>query len=444
MSTAPVGWKLGTLGELAPLRYGKGLSESKRTTGGIAVYGSNGVVGHHDTALLAGPAIIVGRKGSVGEVHYCEGPCWPIDTTYFISDFGPFEPAFLAHALQWLNLSRLESSTAIPGLNRKDAEGQLLPVPPIPEQQRIVAKIDALFADVSVAQERLTRVRTILEQFRNSVLVTAKSGRLTGSSPETHHESRSLPLSAIVLSLDQGWSPRCENEPSQSSDKWGVIKTTAVQRLSFDERQNKRLPTTLTPRPDLEIKKGDLLITRAGPRARAGVTCLVRTVRPRLMICDKVYRFRVNPEVALPEFVNLVLNEPGAIEEIDSMKTGISDSGMNLTQDKFLGLEISLPPLARQREIVQRVEALFMLADDVDRRVQLALKRNQQLPQAILSRAFSGNLVVNEADVARAEGRTFESAAALIDRIASENTNGSRRLVSKKQPKATLPVRKKT
>src|SRR5262249_37946160 len=112
----PDGWVSGLLGDLLEMRYGKGLPESARRLGRVAVYGSNGLVGRHNIAVSDGPAIIVGRKGSVGAVHLCPGPCWPIDTTYFIDDFGPFDARFLVHLLRWLNLAELESSTAIPGL----------------------------------------------------------------------------------------------------------------------------------------------------------------------------------------------------------------------------------------------------------------------------------------------------------------------------------------
>ena len=133
--------------------------------------------------------------------------------------------------------------------------------------------------------------------------------------------------------------------------------------MRFLEDENKCLPDSLLPRSGLELNRGDLLITRAGPRARAGICCLVRSTRPRLMACDKVYRFRISVAVAKAEFMELILNSPKMIEEIDTLKTGISDSGVNLTQEKFRALEFELPPLAEQQEIVRRVEGLFALAD---------------------------------------------------------------------------------
>jgi type I restriction enzyme S subunit len=73
-----------TLGEVCEFRYGKALPAHDRAGGDFGVFGSNGEVGRHDKPLTAGPTIIVGRKGSFGEVRYSDEACWPIDTTYFV------------------------------------------------------------------------------------------------------------------------------------------------------------------------------------------------------------------------------------------------------------------------------------------------------------------------------------------------------------------------
>src|SRR3989338_3181225 len=84
--------------------------------------------------------------------------------------------------------------------------------------------------------------------------------------------------------MHQGWSPQCEKHASPSDDVWGVLKTTSIQAGEFQPEHNKRLPNSLKPRPLIEVKPGDILITCAGPRVRCGVSCLVRNTRPRLMM----------------------------------------------------------------------------------------------------------------------------------------------------------------
>lgn len=138
-----------------------------------------------------------------------------------------------------------------------------------------------------------------------------------------------LPLREVIYSLDQGWSPQCERTPSLNNETWGVIKTSAVAPLQYIDFENKELPKTLVPRPELELQAGDILITRAGPRKRVGVVCLVRTTRPRLMLCDKVYRLKANTTIAIPEYIELMLNAPQIIGEFDQIKTGISCTQTN-------------------------------------------------------------------------------------------------------------------
>jgi type I restriction enzyme, S subunit len=157
--------------------------------------------------------------------------------------------------------------------------------------------------------------------------------------------------------FQQGWSPQCEKAPAEP-DEWGVLKTTAIQEGEFLEVENKSLPDALRPKPHLEVNEGDILMTCAGPRSRCGVTCLVKRTRPRLMISGKMYRFRPDSERILPEYLESYLLSRDAKQAIDRMKTGISDSGLNLTHSRFAELFVPVAPLNEQRRIVGKIEEL--------------------------------------------------------------------------------------
>jgi type I restriction enzyme S subunit len=187
------GWALCTVRDLVEINYGKGLIASNRAGGTVPVYGSNGVVGSHNVALAKGPAIVLGRKGTVGAVHYSPIACWPIDTTYFVDHFDAVDASYLTHVLRSLDLSELDTSTAVPGLNREDIYRQSVSLPPLREQKRIVERVQELLARVNGARDRLRRVPAILKRFRQAVLAAACSGRLTadwqeGSSARDPHE----------------------------------------------------------------------------------------------------------------------------------------------------------------------------------------------------------------------------------------------------------------
>ena len=118
-----------TIGELAPFSYGKGLPKSKRVSGDIPVYGSNGIIGYHNEPLTHGPTIVVGRKGTVGALRLSQTPCWPIDTTFFI-EFEELDMArFIYYVLSKVGLEQMNSDSAVPGLNRDAAHAQRLSLP---------------------------------------------------------------------------------------------------------------------------------------------------------------------------------------------------------------------------------------------------------------------------------------------------------------------------
>src|ERR1035441_9208139 len=102
------------LGEVCEFVYGAALKEENRHGGKVPVYGSNGVVGWHDKALTRGATIVIGRKGSIGEVHWSNGPCFPIDTTYYVQKTErPCDLRWLYYSLLKLDLTRLNKSAAV-------------------------------------------------------------------------------------------------------------------------------------------------------------------------------------------------------------------------------------------------------------------------------------------------------------------------------------------
>ena len=130
---------------ICTLEYGSSLPKKKRVDGSYPVMGSNGISGYHNEYLIEGPAIIIGRKGSAGEVVYVESNCFPIDTTYYVKLNDPerTDVLYLYHLLKTLDLPSLRGGAGIPGLNRNDVyEKYKLPLPPLEVQREIVAEIE--------------------------------------------------------------------------------------------------------------------------------------------------------------------------------------------------------------------------------------------------------------------------------------------------------------
>ncbi|MBL0147111.1 MAG: restriction endonuclease subunit S [Chitinophagaceae bacterium] len=293
-----------------------------------------------------------------------------------------FDIKFLKLKLGFENLNKLSVSTAQPVISGSKIYAYEILLPPKPTQQAIVTKIEELFSELDKGIENLRTAQQQLKTYRQSVLNTLIKGK--------NYQT----IESVIKKLDQGWSPKCENEASTDKNEWAVIKTSAVQHGHYLEFENKRLPKDLKPREQHELKAGDVLITRAGPRIRVGVCCMVRHTRPKLINCDKVYRIKVNNTVITPEFFELILNTPHYQDQIEKMKSGISDSGLNLTQKAFLQITIPVPTIQLQNKIVQEIESRLSVADKMEESITQSLQQAEALRQSILKKAFEGRLVI--------------------------------------------------
>jgi len=216
--------------------------------------------------------------------------------------------------------------------------------------------------------------------------------------------------------FQQGWSPQCHQHPADEG-RWGVLKTTAIQAGEFWPHENKELPDHLEGRPQIEVKRGDILMTCAGPRSRCGVACLVTETRAKLMMSGKMYRFRPHTDAMDAKFLMHFIRSHATQMQIDRMKTGISDSGLNLTHDRFAMLQVPVPPRNEQHRIAARIDELF---SGLDNGVEALTNARQQLTvyrRAILRRAFHGGFTSDT----RSERRGIQVAHALsAEEVASE------------------------
>ncbi|MBE2233085.1 MAG: restriction endonuclease subunit S [Anaerolinea sp.] len=146
----PEGWERKTLGEVAPLNYGKGLRQNDRIPGPFAVYGSSGIVGTHVKALVSGPTIIVGRKGNVGSVYWSPDDCYPIDTVYFIETSQC--SFYLYYVLQ--NLAFISTDVAVPGLNRDYAHSRVMLVPDMMHFRLFESTVAPLHGQIKVLRKQ--------------------------------------------------------------------------------------------------------------------------------------------------------------------------------------------------------------------------------------------------------------------------------------------------
>lgn len=176
------------LGDLIYLQYGKALPAKNRSGDGYPVYGSNGEVGRHQKYCTEGPFIIVGRKGSFGEITWSSESGWAIDTAYFVELRKQDDLKFIYYLLQTLELNTLNRSTAIPGLNRNDAYSQPVQIPDIEAQKRIVKLIESYFTYIELIEKSVATAKARVDHLTQSILHQAFTGNLTAEWREQNPE----------------------------------------------------------------------------------------------------------------------------------------------------------------------------------------------------------------------------------------------------------------
>ena len=172
-------WPVKTLGQILGLSYGKPLEAKDRDDkGSVPVYGANGVKAYSKKSLVAGPSIIVGRKGSAGELNFCEGPFWPLDVTYYVEhDANETDLSFLHYLLSLMDLPSLAKGVK-PGINRNDVYALQSTVPPLEEQKQIVARLDSMRAKTSEMVAAYDAKLAAAKSLRQSILESAFAGDL--------------------------------------------------------------------------------------------------------------------------------------------------------------------------------------------------------------------------------------------------------------------------
>ena len=357
-----------------------------------------------------------------------------------------------------------------------------IPLPPLAEQKRIVAAIERLFEQLRGVRARLGRVPAILKRFRQSVLAAACSGRLTedwreeedraddadGLAEQALSHRREYwekaqveklrargksPANGKWKSRDEGAEPWETEYLQERPHGWGWLSLrllgqnplSPVQTGPFGAQlHNDEFTESGTPviavgnltgmgftteglyfiteekaaqLSRYDIQAGDVLFARSG--ATLGKVCVAPSFVKDWRMTGHILRVRLNPQFILPELAVYALHgDPVVQDQVHRSIRGITRPGFNTALLESIRLPVA--PVSEQHEIVRRVEALFRLADEIEERVAQAAARAEKLQQAILAKAFRGELVPTEAHLARQEGRPYEPASELLERIKAE------------------------
>jgi len=315
-----------------------------------------------------------------------------------------------------------------------------IPVAPLPEQRRIVAKLETLLGKVDACQERLAKIPVLLKRFRQSVLAAACSGRLTadwrqenpngdtgeelsntvsnhraefwkqsvckGSCPEVPKVDRStlpelplgwswIPLGVLGANpfetVQTGPFGALLHKEEFTTSGVPVVAVGNLTGMGFSkeglyfvtEAKAKQLAR-------FDVQAGDVLFARSG--ATLGKVCVAPLDARNWRMTGHILRARLNRRLLLPDFCVFALRgDPTVTRQVFGSVQGTTRPGYNTTLLESIALPVA--PFAEQQEIVRRVEALFALADQIGARFQKAQEQVDKLTPSLLARAFCGQLV---------------------------------------------------
>ncbi|MBI0274406.1 restriction endonuclease subunit S [Hafnia alvei] len=313
-------------------------------------------------------------------------------------------------------LENESSATTIAIVNKGKLSKAPIRIPSLAEQKTIADKLDTLLAQVDSTKARLEQIPQILKRFRQAVLAAAVSGKLISTNSEINKLTR---LGKIAKDIRYGTSKKC----SEDKGNVAVLRIPNIgmgyiinHNLKYADFDSKELLS-------LSLEKGDLLLIRSnGSVDLVGKVAVISENDIKYLFAGYLIRIRLDQEKAIPHFISFCLQSPQLRQVIENIAR--STSGVNNINSKELAsLELPLPPLSEQTEIVRRVEQLFAYADGIEKQVQNALERVNNLTQSILAKAFRGELTAQW----RAENPDLisgeNSAQALLAKIQQQRAN---------------------
>ncbi len=304
-----------------------------------------------------------------------------------------------------------------------------LPIPPVPEQQRIVAKIEELFSDLDAGAVALQKAKAQLNRYRQAVLKAAVEGKLTAEWRAAHRgevepasalleriraersknpngKTKALPRvdAAELGELPEGWEwTQVEDiqkliqygtseKASRDSTGVPVLRMGNIQEgaLNFDDL--KYLPKNTPKLSAVILEDGDVLFNRTNSAELVGKTAVYKRNYPKSVFASYLIRVKVDKKIFAPDLLSFFINSFHGRRYIGSVVSQqVGQANVNGT--KLSQMPIPLPPLAEQEQIVAEVERRLSVADEIEKTVDASLKQAERLRQSILKRAFAGKLV---------------------------------------------------
>jgi type I restriction enzyme, S subunit len=369
----PADWEISPLGEVATVSYGKA---RPRTIGPYPAIGSGGIFAWVDSYLLAGPTLIVGRKGNAGQVWLEEGPNWPSDTTFYLTLTDAVDIRFLHAQLTVRPPTGEHARTTLPSLPRPDLENQPIPLPPLPEQRRIAAVLSAI-QDAIAAQEDVIAAARTLKRSLMQRLFTYGPGREPAETQET--EIGEIPVGWEVHTLgelcdESGGLVQTGPFGSQlhAADYVEVGIPTVMPQDIIDNRISTKNVARITEADHsrlsrYHLKNGDIIYARRGDIGRRALV----TEEENGWLCGTGSLFiRVEGDGTNPLFLHHYMGKEEVVQFVYNRAVG--STMLNLNSRILRSIPVAHPEKNEQDLIAEWLSAVdTKIAAEEDRKTAL-------------------------------------------------------------------------
>lgn len=371
------GWETKKLGEVIQLEYGKPLDPAERNPHGrYPAYGANGVKARTDKFYRDNAGIVVGRKGSAGEITLTEEKFWPLDVTYFVEfDRQLHDLRFLYYLLLSLDLPSLAKGVK-PGINRNEVYALPVHVPPSPEQLRIVGILDEAFDGIATAkanaEKNLQNARTLFESHLQSVFTQRGEGWVKTT------------IGEHIRFIDyRGKTPEKTESGlrliTAKNVRMGYLQKTPMEFVapdSFDGWMTRGIP-----------RIGDVLFTTEAPLANVAQLDTVEKV----VFAQRIIIMQPDSMKLDATFLKYLLLSQPTQQRIHTKGTGATVKGIKASLLKLI--EISFPKsVADQKQIVVKLDALREETQRLESIYRQKLTALDNLRKSFLHHAFTGQL----------------------------------------------------
>ena len=398
----PKHWKIKTLGEVCQIQTGKYDANHAKPSGKFRFYTCAFEHMFCDTNRFKGENLILpGNGANVGEVFYYNGEFDAYQRTYILNDIKTLPKYLYYHLLyNWKKGNQdKQFGSATNYIRMANFTDYIVPVPPPPEQNTIVSKIEELLSELENGKQQLQIAQQQLKVYRQSLMKWAFEGRFGfAQRPASNMKDGELPmgwkwvkLGEVLDNIEAGKSFKCD-ERTPNLNEVGVLKVSAVTWQVFNELESKTVIEKDRQNKNYFVKKNDFLFSRANTLDLIGAVVLVNSVKRKLMLSDKTLRFRFNSDV-LKKYILYYLRSRKGRKEIQKLSTGNQESMRNIGQEKIKQIEFPFCSLEEQQLTISELESKLTVCDKIEETISKSLQQAETLRQSILKKAFEGKLV---------------------------------------------------